>query len=179
MRAPAIVAILALGGTSGLAQLPAPPFEGLDHVKGVYTTIDGYGISLRHMARVWSVRLPNDSEAAWTADDNTGRAPYVEITCRAAGGYSDPKPLRATWTIPVQEDFPKRLRRHVRRKRKVLWPEPFTGDLDLALSAVAEGQGVVFTRRRGSDRVEWSLRFWWDFKVAKVAKLMAEHCKGP
>ena len=179
MGALAIVAILALGGTGGLAQLPAPPFEGLDDVEGVYTTIDGYGISLRHAAKVWSVQLPNGSEAKWTAADNIGQAPYVEITCRAPGGYSDPQPLRATWTIPGQEGFPKRLRRQVRRKRNVVWPEPFKGDLDLALSAVAKGQDIVFTRRRGSDRVKWSLRFWWNFKVASVAQLMAEHCKGP
>ena len=41
------------------------------------------------------------------------RPPHVVITCRAAGGYSPAKELQATWTIPVQGDFPEKLRSRI------------------------------------------------------------------
>ena len=55
------------------------------------------------------------------------RPPHVVITCRAAGGYSPAKELQATWTIPVQGDFPEKLRSRIAKLGTDPYPEPVKG----------------------------------------------------
>ena len=121
-----VVAVLALCGSGGLQA--TPPFEGLGHIEGVYTTIDGHGISLSHWADTYHLRLlPDGSEVDWKGDDDIERTPHVVITCRAAGGYSPAKELQATWTIPVQGDFSEKLRSRIAKLGTDPYPEPVKG----------------------------------------------------
>ncbi len=176
MRALVVAAVLALFGSGRLQA--GPPFEGLDPVEGVYVTIDEYGISLRQAAADWSFYLPDGSDAEWRDGDGVGQAPYVEIACRASGGYSDPTPLRVEWTVPRPIGTPKRLQRKRRRLWSRLWPWTYEEGLDRALSAVVEGRGLVLIKGFGDENFKVGLHFAPNAETAHAARLMAAHCEG-
>lgn len=80
------VVALALVGVHLQAQ-PAPSGD-LEGIEGVSVALDGYGITLRSYATDWLLELPDGREIEWTWLVDAKRAPYVDITCRVAGGYA-------------------------------------------------------------------------------------------
>ena len=167
------------------AALEAAPFEGLDEAPGVYVTVDGHGITIRHSAVDWSFYLPDGSKAEWKKSGGDGSAPHVKITCRAEGGYSPAAAPRAVWTIPRPNGTPKGLGRRQRARWNRLWPWTF-GDsiwdgnpddaVDLGLSAIVDGKGVVLSRRLGGTK--FTVRIWFlvDADTAAAARQLATHC---
>ena len=105
-------------------------------------------------------------------------SPLLTLSCRVAGGYRVPKPLRAIWEVPAQdipEGTPKALRREAGRWG-FPWPERAGGELDLALRVAVGQSGLKWPVRRGKDRKRvfvWHVDFWALENHASVAR----HCK--
>lgn len=137
----------------------APPFEGLE-APGVYVTVDGYGITIEQSAVDWNFSLPDGSKAEWKKGSGSGRPPHVEISCRAAGGYSPSEALRAVWTIPRPDGMPRGLSAEQRVYWDLLWPWTYHGGLDLALSAIVRGGSVVLSETPDSSDLLVDFETW-------------------
>ena len=181
----ALVIALVLSSAGALAQEPAPPpFEGAaDTFLGVTTSIDGYAVELNLRAWAYSLDLPSGGTIEWVPGLlQWEKLPSLTLSCRVAGGYSAPKPLRATWELPAQEipeGTPKALRREARRWR-FPWPIQSSGSLDLAMRIAAGLDDLKWTVRRGKHRKRvfvWHVDFRTTERHASVARLMARHCK--
>ena len=156
----------------------------MDGIPGVIASIDGYAVELELWAEAYSLDLPSGGTIEWPAVAlRLNRIPSLTLSCRVAGGYSAPKPLRATWEIPAQdipEGTPKALRREAGRWG-FPWPEGNSGALDLALRVAVGQTGMQWKVRRGKDRKRvfvWHVDFWASEAHASLARRMARHCKG-
>ena len=184
MRALVITLVLSSAGT--LAQEPAPPpFEDIANtLLGVTTSIDGYAVELKLHALTYSLDLPSGGTIEWpTADLPLDQLPSLTLSCRVAGGYSSPEPLRATWEVPAQ-DIPEGTQKALRREAGrwgFPWPIQSRGSLDLALRVAVGQSGLELTKRlgkKGKRVFVWNVDFWTIESHASVARIMARHCKA-
>ena len=176
----AVVWLAAVGGG-----LEASPFAGLDQAAGVYVTVDGHGITIRQSAWNWDFYLPDGSKAEWKKGRGYGLPPHVKITCRTEGGYRPAARPKAVWTIPRPEGMPKGLGRKQRALWNRLWPWTWGDSLwhdgtedavDLGLSAVVKGEGVLLSKGTEGNRFTVQMWFQMDPETAAAARRLAKHC---